>query len=104
MRGSLYVDPTGAWGGQLIAVTTNGWVYSISNTGVPKFIANTGNNVHLEGMITVPNDVGKYGKLAGKIVAGDEEHKRLWTFAADGAKVFYDIPVAVEDLGEFLCN
>jgi len=98
MRGSLYVDPTGVWNGDLIAVTTNGWVYRVNTTAIPVFVANTGSPIHLEGMITVPADATKYGTMASKIIAGDEEHGRLWAFAIDGSKQNWNVPINVEDL------
>ena len=33
MRGSLYVDRTGVWGGDLIAVTTRGGVWRVTRDG-----------------------------------------------------------------------
>src|SRR4030095_6885952 len=37
MRGSLYVDRTGVYGGDVIAVTTAGEVWRINSAGVPTF-------------------------------------------------------------------
>lgn len=70
MRGSLYVDRTGVFNGDLIVATTSGEVWRMDGAGNKTLIASTG--VHLEGLITVPNDVATYGPLAGKIIAGAE--------------------------------
>jgi hypothetical protein len=107
MRGSLYVDRTGVWGGDLIAVTTAGEVWRINSAGTPSFIADV--DVHLEGMMTVPNDP-KFGALAGKIIAGAEEQSRLWAFdTAGGAQSWLLLDdagatVQVEDLDLIQAN
>ena len=101
MRGSLYVDRTGVWGGDLIVVTTGGEVWRVTSAGVPTLLADF--NVHLEGLITVPNDVA-YGPLAGKIIAGAEGQNRLYTVGIDGASSFFDLGVAIEDIDLISAN
>jgi len=99
MRGSLYVDRTGVFGGDLIVVTTAGQVWRVDSTGTPTTVAplaSTG--VHLEGVITVPNNVAKYGPLAGKIIAGAEGQNRLYTIDPAGIVSFFDLGVAIEDI------
>ncbi len=102
LRGSLYVDRGGAFGGDLIAVTTNGGVWRIDSAGTPTFIARV--PTHLEGMITVPNDVSKYGPLAGKIIAGAENQGLLYAFAADGSFTTYNLGVNIEDIDMINAN
>ena len=78
LRGSLYVDQTGVWGGDLIAVTgdesvttgTRG-IWRVNSNGIPQEVARL-NTPHLEGVITLTNDVTKWGPWAGKILTGDE--------------------------------
>jgi hypothetical protein len=96
MRGSLYSDRTGVYGGDLIAVTTGGEVWRINSAGVPTMISDV--NVHLEGLITVPNNPAQYGPLAGKIIAGAEGQGRLYAFDNDGLDAFYNLGVAIEDI------
>jgi hypothetical protein len=96
MRGSLYVDRTGVFGGDLIAATTGGEVWRVTSAGVPTKLNDV--NVHLEGLITVPNDAAKYGPLAGKIIAGAEGQNRLYTFDTAGNSTFFNIGVAIEDI------
>lgn len=99
MRGSLYVDRTGVFGGDLIVVTTSGQVWRIDSTGTPTTgtpLATIG--THLEGVITVPNDVVKYGPLAGKIIAGAEGQNRLYTIDTAGTVAFFNLGVAIEDI------
>jgi hypothetical protein len=98
MRGSLYIDRTGVWGGDLIAVTTNGevWRVNAAGTTTPTPLADV--NTHLEGVITVPNDVARYGPLAGKIIAGAEAQSRLYTFDPVGNVEFFALPIQIEDI------
>jgi uncharacterized repeat protein (TIGR01451 family) len=79
IRGSLYQDRACAFGGDLIVVTGNeqtddnpfvGNVWRVNAAGTPTLVATL--NKHLEGVITLPDDP-KYGPLAGRIVAGDED-------------------------------
>lgn len=96
MRGSLHIDRTGAFGGDLIAVTTAGEVWRVTSGGVPTKLAAVG--THLEGVITVPNDPAKYGPLAGKIIAGAEQQGRLYTIDPGGNVAFFLPGVNIEDI------
>ena len=95
MRGSLYVDRTGVYGGDLIAVTTAGEVWRINSAGTPTKIEDV--NTHLEGVITVPNDP-KYGDLAGKIIAGAEGSGQLFIFDNNGFVASPNVGVNIEDI------
>ncbi|MEI7462648.1 MAG: hypothetical protein WCK15_24875, partial [Pirellula sp.] len=96
MRGSLYVDRTGDFGGDLIAVTTSGEVWRINSAAVPTLLARIG--THLEGVITVPNRPDRYGPLAGKIIAGAEDQGLLYAIDASGAVSSYSLGVNIEDI------
>ena len=96
MRGSLYVDRTGFYGGDLIAVTTEGEVWRINSAGASTFIADV--NTHLEGVVTVPNDSTQYGPLAGKIIAGAEAQGRLYIFDGVNPTTFILPGVNIEDI------
>ncbi len=96
MRGSLHVDRTGVFGGDLIAVTTAGGVWRINSAGIMSFILRL-TGVHLEGLTTVPNDVAKYGPWAGKILAGAEAQGRIYAIAPDGSFTFHALGIAPED-------
>ncbi len=97
MRGSLYVDRTGVFGGDLIAVTTLGEIWRVDASGNPTLIADLP-DVHLEGMVTVPDAPARYGPLAGMIIAGAEQEGRLYAIAADGSTTYYEFGVNVEDI------
>lgn len=97
MRGSLYVDRTGVWGGDLIVVTTYGEVWRIDAAANPTQVAKVA-GVHLEGLITVPDSPERFGPLAGCIIAGAEEVGLLYAFDTTGAYTTYSLGVNVEDI------
>ena len=96
MRGSLYVDRTGDFGGDLIAATTSGEVWRINSAAVPTLLARIG--THLEGVVTVPNLPDRFGPLAGKIIAGAEDQGLLYAIDATGAVSSYSLGVNIEDI------
>ena len=96
MRGSLFIDRTTEWGGDLVAVTTSGEVWRVTSAAVPTKVAAAG--VHLEGALVVPNCPARYGPLAGKLIAGAEGEGLLHTFAPDGTHMTYNVGVAIEDI------
>jgi len=83
IRGSMFQDRYCAFGGDLIVVTgyeqsffypdlnNHGSVWRINAAGVATLIVDL--KKHLEGVVIVPNDPVKYGLLAGRILAGDED-------------------------------
>ncbi|MBK7582370.1 MAG: hypothetical protein IPI67_19465 [Myxococcales bacterium] len=96
MRGSLYVDRVGTFGGDLCVVTTVGEVWRITAAGAPTKIASAG--VHLEGAVVVPDKPARFGPIAGKLIAGAETEGLLWAFAPDGTSTTYDLGAKVEDI------
>src|SRR5438132_3807528 len=129
LRGSLYVDRSCVFGGDLIVVTGNsgptgtgadeggGNVWRMKANGTATLLASitdpvTGLPVHLEGVITLPNDP-RYGPWAGTIIAGDENFNsdltkkgRIWSITG-GVATPYELaftaggvfhPVKPEDL------
>jgi hypothetical protein len=102
MRGSLYVDRTGVYGGDLIVATTGGEVWRVTAAGVPTMLNDV--NVHLEGLSTVPNNAAQYGPLAGKIIAGAEGAGLLYAFDATGAFTTFNVGVAIEDIDLIVPN
>ncbi len=97
MRGSLYVDRTGIFGGDLIVATTTGELWRVSPAGVPVAIMPPA-GVHLEGLIVVPDVPVRYGPLAGKIIAGAEGQGLLWVIDPNGTATQLNLGVAVEDI------
>jgi len=109
LRGGLYVDQSGSFSGDLIAVTGNGLdegggVWRINSSGSPTQLANIP-NTHLEGVITLTNDTRKWGPWAGKVIAGAESATNefglprplVYTVATNGAVEAFDLGIAPED-------
>jgi hypothetical protein len=100
MRGSLYLDRTGIYGGDLIVCTTEGEVWRVSDAGTATPIADV--NQHLEGLVVVPDVPVRFGPLAGRILAGAEATGILWVFDADGVDPAFPagltLGVSVEDI------
>ncbi|MGH9902177.1 MAG: hypothetical protein ACRD68_10265, partial [Pyrinomonadaceae bacterium] len=96
LRGSLHVDRTGAFGGDLVVVTTQGGVWRVNSAGTPTLVANVG--THLEGVSTIPNDAARYGPWAGKILAGAENQGRLYAIDPQGNTSFYQLGINPEDI------
>lgn len=97
MRGSLYVDRTGIFGGDLCVVTTNGEAWRVTAGGTPSKIAAIP-GVHLEGAVVVPNKPARYGPIAGKLIAGAEAQGLMYVFDVDGTYTTMDLKVAIEDI------
>lgn len=97
MRGSLYVDRTGVWGGDLLVVTTTGEVWRVDAAGTPSHVATVA-GTHLEGLITVPDAPDRYGPLAGCAIAGAESEGLLYAFDTTGAYTTHPLGVAIEDI------
>jgi hypothetical protein len=89
MRGSLHVDRTGVFGGDLIVVTDAGGVWRVTSSGAATPLAKL--DTHLEGVVTVPED-GKYGPWAGKILAGAEQQGRVYSIDQFGNSAYEELP------------
>jgi hypothetical protein len=99
LRGGLYVDQTGVFSNQLIAVTSDGatstpkkGVWRVDAQAHPTLLTNL-LTAHLEGVVTLPNDINRWGPWAGKIVTGDEDKipvPLIYTIDTNGAVAAYD--------------
>ncbi len=103
LRGGLYVDRSGSFGGDLIAVTGNrpdegGGVWRINSSGNATPLANI-TNTHLEGVITLTYDVQKWGPWAGKIITGAESLSPPLVYAVDtnGTVTSFALGIEPED-------
>jgi hypothetical protein len=98
LRGSLHIDRTGVFGGDLIVVTTEpaGSVWRVTSAGVPTKLAAIG--THLEGVTTVPDNPVKYGPWAGKILAGAEQQGRVYSIDRQGNTAFFTLGINPEDI------
>ena len=97
LRGSLHIDRTGVFGGDLIVVTTEptGNVWRITSAGAATKLASLG--THLEGLTTVPDDSIKYGPWAGKILTGAEQQRRIYAIDVRGNVTFFELGIEPED-------
>jgi hypothetical protein len=107
LGGSLYIDQTGVFGGDMIVVTggsTNspedgGTVWRVTAatnaTRIAQIDNPTGAGRKLEGVLTLPNDVAKYGPWAGKIVIGGESFGVVFAVDTNGTVTPYNLGMAV---------
>src|SRR5579864_5405775 len=96
LRGQLYIDRTGIFGGDLIIVTTTGNIWRVNSSGVAKKLANVG--VPPEGLITIPNDPEHYGPWAGKILTGSENSGRLFAIDTENVVTVFDFGIFAEHI------
>lgn len=96
LESGLFIDRTGVFGGDLIAVTATGGVWRITSAGVASRVADLG--TALEGVTTVPNDVPNYGPWAGKILAGAKTQNAIYAIDAQGAFTTSNIGISPQDI------
>jgi len=103
VAGDLYVDQTGIWGNDLLAVTGNSldcldgasyasrgvWRIGPLNTNTMQITRITG--YHLEGLLTVPTN-SCYGPWAGKLLTGDECQNLIYAIDTNGFVQPYSLP------------
>ena len=78
----LHVDRTGAFGGDLIVVTTAGGVWRVNSAAVPTRVAAL--NTRLAGVVVVTDDAERYGPWAGKVLVGAKDQGSVYAVSADG--------------------
>ncbi|HTB61660.1 MAG TPA: RHS repeat-associated core domain-containing protein [Polyangia bacterium] len=99
LRGQLYLDQTGLYGGDLIVTTTANNLWRVTAAGVTTKIPTTtlqGGN--LEGLVTVPADPVKYGPWAGMILIGDENTNGIYAVDPLGNTTLYPLGLFPEDI------
>jgi RHS repeat-associated protein len=99
--GGITFDQTGVFGGDLIAVTTQGAVWQIDAKGNATLLAQldeSGFSEPVEGVAVLPDDPTRYGPLAGCVIVGQNDyvsggvpHTGLWAIDAHGTATFYDL-------------
>lgn len=85
----LYVDRTGIYGGDVIAITTSGGIWRINSAGLATRIALLG--TALTGVTTIPEDPEKYGPWSGKILAGAKDQDLIYAVETNGNVVSYTL-------------
>jgi hypothetical protein len=113
IRGSLYIDQTGIFGHDLIAVTggnfdEGGEVWRINSTGGATLLLDMSQatNRHLEGVITLPNDEAKWGPWAGKAVFGAESKipPVIHSLDTNGIVADFNLGIEPEDFDVIITN
>lgn len=100
LRGSLFQDRYGVFGGDLIVVTTTGGVWRVPSAGPPPTAPVANLDTHLEGVTTVP-DLPRYGPWAGKIVVGAEQRvpqPAIIAIDAAGNSTVHELGISPEDI------
>jgi fibro-slime domain-containing protein/RHS repeat-associated protein len=92
----LYVDRTGIYAGDVIAVTTSGGVWRINSTGLATQVALLG--TALSGVTTIPDAAEKYGPWSGKILAGAKDLGLIYAVDATGTVATYTLGVNPGDI------
>ena len=105
LGGSLYIDQTGVFGGDMIVVTggspsstiDGGAVWRVTSSGSATNLAQidnpSGTGRILEGVLTVPNDSTKYGPWAGKILTAGERAGLIYALDTSGNVTSYNVEV-----------
>jgi len=117
LRGGLWVDRTGVWGGDLIVSTTQGggdstsvgYVWRVNSKGQATFIAQMNANPNVgsdsyEGVTTCPNNVQQYGPWAGKILVGGDSAGDFFAVDTNGFVTPYTFPFGSEDIRVITAN
>ena len=78
----LHVDRTGAFGGDLMVVTTTGGVWRVNSAAVPTRVAAL--NTPLAGVVVVPDDAEKYGPWAGRALVGAKAQGSVYALDSQG--------------------
>ncbi len=92
--GGVYVDRTGIFGNDLIAVTgdnvgtpASNSVWRVNSNGVPSLLANLA-ALHLENVITLPNT--NWGPWTGKILTADKYTYKFYAVDTNGTTATFD--------------
>lgn len=86
---SLHMDRTGIWGGDLIAAGGDGRVWRIDGAGAGTLIADL--KVGLNGLLAVPDNKLRYGRLAGRLLAGNPAQGRIYAIDRSGGFRFWTL-------------
>jgi hypothetical protein len=89
---ALYIDQTGIWGNDLLAVSGADDLLHLQSTNLNVWRIHSPTNIqpvatipaqHLEGLLTLPNDP-RYGPWAGKLLTADETQATIYAVATNG--------------------
>ena len=105
VKGYVYVDQTGIWGHDLLAVTGEGSPLQFGTTrGVWRIDSQANAQLvtrfeawHLEGILTLAND-SRYGPLAGKLITADEDRLVIYAIDTNGVAEAFYLNVSCDDI------
>ena len=92
----LYLDRSGVYGGDLIAVTTTGGVWRVNAAAEATRVANL--ETRLAGVTTVQDDPDRYGPWSGKILAGAKDLSLVYAINALGESTSLPLNVHPQDI------
>jgi hypothetical protein len=104
VQGSLWVDQTGIWSNNLLAVTGFGSGVPGTTRGIWRIPSPT-NPVqitriltdHLEGLLTLSNNLA-YGPWSGKLITADEDKHLFYAVDTNGIVTPFDLAIAADKL------
>jgi hypothetical protein len=102
-RGGLHVDRSGSWDGDLVAVGSEGEIFRVKPNGSNTLVT-TVSTSHLEGAVTLTNDVQRWGPLAGRIISGDEDRHLLFAVDTNGYILEFNLGIDPEDSDVIFAN
>ncbi|MBS1796125.1 MAG: carboxypeptidase regulatory-like domain-containing protein [Acidobacteria bacterium] len=92
----LVVDRAGAFGGALLAATADGRIWRVGPTEKARLLLDL--NTPVKGLAVVPNDLERYGALAGRLVAGAPAERGIFVVDERGGASFFPLDVEPRDI------
>lgn len=92
----LAIDETNAFGGDLIAVTETGKIWRINASSGRNLLLDL--NTSTKGLTIVPNEIQRYGWLAGKLLVGATQQQGIYVVDEDGQITFFSLGVNLQDI------
>jgi hypothetical protein len=90
----ICLDKSGSFGGGLVVATGSGniWLIQSDTNGnaKPTLLTNISGSQALGGIITLTNDVAKWGPWAGKILTGDTFERNIYAIDTNGIVTTYN--------------
>ncbi|MET0647941.1 MAG: hypothetical protein ABW208_15095, partial [Pyrinomonadaceae bacterium] len=92
----LHLDRTGAFGGDLLVVTTAGGLWRVNSAAVPTRVAAL--NTRLAGVSVLPGDAEQYGPWAGKVLVGAKDQGGVYAVDAQGQAAALQLGLNPQDI------
>ncbi len=102
----LHIDRTGIWSNDLVAVTSDDITHSLQLYNVWRIHSQTDTNLitriqalHLEGLLTLPDDESRYGPWAGRLLTADRDLGQIFAVDTNGTYTSSSLPYLTNSLG-----